>query len=758
MQLQNDECRMRNKDRPHARWFVWRCGSSILRSLSAARGCLFGQTKRQILRRVGICGLLIAVAIAGFQLAVLFWPYPAADARPAPASAVVTDRNGVPLAMFVSSHGEWSLPLREDQISPHLLKAIVAVEDQRFYEHGGVDWFSAAGAAWHDVRSLSLHRGASTITMQLEHLREPEPRSIFAKIAQAIKACQIERTLTKRQILVEYLNRAPFGSNLVGAGAASWRYFGRKCADLSLGQAALLAGLPQSPSRFRPDRHPDAALGRREHVLDRMLACGMITTQQRAEARQEIEGADWCRLPQETEDLALLPTTSRLAREMPGREIHLTIDRDTQAQAAELAGEQLETLTWSHVNAAAVVVLDTQNGRCLAAVSRSPLLTADHVDLTIQARSSGSVLKPLIYAAAFDAGIFTPRTVLDDSPTSWAGYEPADYDRQFDGPMPAGEALALSRNIPALWVLSKVGVARAVELMRGSGLATVARTPDRYGLSLAIGGAEVTPMELAEAYAMLGRGGRDVPVSLVTDDAGESVAEGNVRWFSGGQSISTGKIGKATHTGAILRSSSCLQVLRCLGDLDRTRRVCPTAVNLAPAWKTGTSSGHRDAWCAAVTPRRVVVAWMGNIDASGSGALVGQDAAAPLALRILAAVDHPTGVTAGFAPPPGFLTGRSTDAERPTQAILSMISPADHQQILRDGSLSADHQRVPLRAREIGADAGRLWWFVDGQCLGSCQSSERLWWDPVAGSHEVRVVDAAGRSAVGSVVVRGNAE
>ncbi len=278
--------------------------------------------------------------------------------------------------------------------------------------------------------------------------------------------------------------------------------------------------------------------------------------------------------------------------------------------------------------------------------------------------------------------------------------------------------------MPALVVLSRVGVGRAVGVMGGLGLATVARTPDRYGLSLAVGGAEVTPMELAGAYATLGRGGSAIA-------AGEPVR------LVGPVSC------KPTDAGGLLRRASCIQTLECLADPDRTRAVWPADEPLGVAWKTGTSSGHRDAWCCAVTPRRTVVVWLGNADASPSDALVGQAAAAPLALRLMAAVDAGG---PGFAPPPGLLT--ATGGAVPPPAAVVITSPVDRQEIVPDPTAPAGGQRVPLRAKATGV----VWWFVDGSPAGSGEGP--AWWEPTAGAHEVRAVDAAGHAAVVHVRVR----
>ena len=355
------------------------------------------------------------------------------------------------------------------------------------------------------------------------------------------------------------------------------------------------------------------------------------------------------------------------------------------APVALAAQETLRDLGPSHVNAAAVVVLDTPTGKCLASVSlvNCQSKESQDEDLTQCPRSSGSTLKPFIYAAAFDLGICTPGTLLDDAPGDWAGYEPGNYDHGFRGRMAASEALAQSRNLPAIALLSKVGVGRAVGLLQAAGFATLSRTPDRYGLPLAVGGADITPMELAEAYASLVRGGQHrghrssatIPRMRRTDSSRtlEKLLPGPAFW-----------------------PTTCIATMNCLADPDRTARVCPAAAPIGPAWKTGTSSGHRDAWCAATTPRRTVVVWLGNPDGSGADRLVGQEAAAPLALKIIAGCDAVAG--AGFAPTTSGirLATAAPIAIQSPAASIQLISPADGQQIIRDPSIPDAAQRCPL--------------------------------------------------------------
>jgi penicillin-binding protein 1C len=668
--------------------------------------------------------LLVTFALAPYlacYIAVAWLPYPH-DENKARSSTIIEDRNGVELAAFVSDDGQWRLSLTREQVSPYLLQAIVAAEDSRFYKHHGVDWRSVAGTAWDDLIHLRFVRGASTISMQVERLRHPRTRGFVDKLLQAIRAEQLERRQAKAEILLEYVNRAPFGGNLVGAGAASWRYFRRPCGELSLGEAALLAGLPQSPNRFRPDRFPDRAVARRRHVLDRMLVCGMVSQRQHDEAAAEPIGASWRPLPQAC-DVGALPTLVALGHDHDGGRFRCTIDAAIQHQAFAAARDHLATLRSSAVNAAAIVVLDTTTAQRLAAVSISD--DAKLIDLTRRPRSTGSTLKPFIYVAAFDAGICGPQSLLSDTPASWGVYQPSDYDREYRGQMTAGEALAQSRNIPAMLVLSKVGIQPAVGLMDAAGLHSLARVPDRYGLTLAIGGADATPIEMAQAYAALARGGVPIPGHFSLEETPQRRPQ-------------------------FIRPAACWQVLGALSEADRTRGVCPEAVASHVAWKTGTSSGRRDAWCAAVTRRRTVVVWLGNLAGEGSASLVGQEAAAPLALRLIAVLDP------SDEPWPVTVEGPIQIVHEPSGELM-LRSPAAGQEFLLQTDVPANRQRIPLEAARrnpssIAADV--LWWFVDDRLVGKARSNERLWWNPTPGVHEVRVTDSHMRSAAAKIVVR----
>lgn len=682
--------------------------------------------KRWLKRAIIIAAAPPVLFFSVFYIAVAVWPYPVGIERQAADATYISDAQGRPLAELAASDDQWRLTLLESEISPHLISAILAAEDSRFYEHHGVDWKSAFGALWQDANSLRLKRGGSTITMQLHRLREPVPHSILGKFEQAVRATQIEKHQGKRAILVEYLNRAPFGGNLVGAGAASLRYFGRPCRNLSLAQAALLAGLPKDPNGDRPDRFPLRAQARRDLILGRMRALGMITADAYAEALAEPVDAIWRQLPQRNNPAieAAMPTLMRLARQSSGGRVWTTIDLRMQQLAASSARDHLER-QGGQISEMAVVVVDIKSLNCVAAISLSQSGVND-LDLTQRARSTGSVIKPLIYAAAFDAGIASPDSMLDDSPAAWPGYSPKNYDQEFRGRLTAAEALAQSRNIPALKLLSQVGVERAAGICASMGLETIGRTPGRYGLSLAVGGAEATPAEIAQAYAALANRGVRTDLKWTVPIGGEAAM-----------------LASAGERAASISARACQDVLACLSDIHRTTEICPEAAALRPAWKTGTSSGHRDAWCAAVGPRHVVVVWMGNANAPGSQAIVGAEAAAPVALQILAAID---------AHVPPILYEKQASPElavaRPSEPQLAITSPVNHSETIHLPDVPASRQRVLLRATLTQAQdsAGKLYWFMDGSPLGVSTPGESLWCEPAAGRHEVRVVDEAGHA------------
>ena len=665
--------------------------------------------------------VLIVLGVVGPPLVVDFAArvsdYPHDGLRLPPPSSVVLDRDGHALASYTADDGRWYLPVEKVSHGRWLPLAVEAVEDARFRSHAGVDWFAAYAAVGQNLMAGRVVRGSSTITMQVERLRHPRPRTFAAKVVEAIRARQIEQTQDKDDILGEWLERASFGGNIVGVGAASWRWFGVPPASLSLAQAALVAGLPQNPERLRPDRHPDRARERRDHVLRRLHEVGSIDARHLAEALAE-PLALALRTPSPAENLAAVPVLADAAAGRSGV-LSTTLDLTTQRSAAALLRERLRDLNGSGSDAGAVAVLDVSTGDWLALVSLGGQPWIDH---TTALRSSGSALKPFIYAGAFARGIVTPASQVADDPAAWSGWSPTNYDRSWRGRCSAAEALRDSRNLPAMQLLERQGVARNAGLMEAFGLARLGQQATRSGLTLAIGGAEVTARDLAVAYAGLARDGRRVWPRLFTTVSPRDGVE-------------------------VLPALACRQTLACLVDRQRTRAACPAVVDLEPAWKTGTSSGHRDAWCVALTPRRCVVVWLGTTRGPGSPALVGAEAAAPVALAILAACDP------GGAPWPPVEMGAATPVVASMLATPLVITwPLTGSEILRDPSVPSAQQRLALTCR--GGGNGPRWWFINGAPLPSVAAGEPARWAAASGRHQVRVVDQHGHSAQVEVVVR----
>ncbi|MEI7766796.1 MAG: transglycosylase domain-containing protein [Phycisphaerae bacterium] len=650
--------------------------------------------------------MLLSIPLAAWVATWLVPYHP--PGPPQPTATWYTDRQGQPLAAVLGPQEQWCQPLTSAQIPRHVKQALVAAEDHRFYDHSGIDVWSAFGALYANVTTGGIRRGGSTITMQLYRLRHPEMRSWVYKGTQVFRAIQMERQDDKDTLLVEYLNRAPFGANLTGIEAAARRYFDISTQQLSLAQAALLAGLPQNPERLRPDRNLIPAQARRDRILQRMADLDYITTKQLTEALAEPIVIQDATLPQIRHPDGSLP--SLLAHQATGV-LRTTLDTRIQRLVNSKLQTQLETLH-DDTLAGAVVVLDQQTSEYLALCSQSS--TASALDLTQTQRSTGSTLKPFIYALAFERELISPTSILDDNPAAWIGFAPRNADRTFTGRVTAAHALAYSRNLPAMLVLSKVGVPSVVGLM--DELHAPIAPAEQLGLTLAIGGAELSPRQIANAYACLARDGEYRPA----------------QWLQGETSNP-----QTNHR--VLLAQACQQTLAALRIPERTQAMCPSAVRHDPAWKTGTSNGYRDGWCVAVTPRYTVVVWLGRIRGRGDQRLQGSDVAAPLALDIIANLGP-------VLPWPN--TPVPSTPEAPKELLLhrplAIISPSAHQTICLDPDQPAARQNIVVTS--AGGQGTRRFWFVDDQ-LQPQANGATMSLALTAGVRFIRVVDESGTAA-----------
>lgn len=579
---------------------------------------------------------LIAIGWVGWYAALLVAPFPDDLYRGHLSALRITDREGKLLRIVRASNdnivfpgavasGGWS----------RLGQAAIAAEDKRFYRHDGVDGWAVARAVFQNLIRRRIHSGASTISTQVVRLRESVgPRGVAVKLKEAFRAMQLERRFSKEEVLSLYLDQAPFGGNLQGARAASLAYFDREPTDLSLTEAALLAGLPNAPSSLRPDRHPERARNRRDTVLRRMYACGFI---RKAEWAAAVEEPVQCRPGGRSFEAPHF--CDLLVRQLPtGGEWCSTLDPRIQALAEDGLRGHAERWRKRHVWGGAVVVLETATGAVRAFVGSpdySDRIHAGQVNGAAALRSPGSALKPFLYMAAFDQGLATPETTVPDVPLAFGGYRPVNFDGAWRGMVSCRQALDQSLNIPAMWLCRRVGIPGVLEVLAKAGLTIQETGQPSPGLGLIIGDCRVKLLDLANAYAALARQGVWKPVRLLESapvDRGRRIAS----------------------------PEACFLVADILSQDSRQMAFfgnCGEVVLPKVAWKTGTSSGFRDAWCVAWNPDFVVAVWIGNPDGGGVQGLTGQAAAVPVAAALFRRL-VPDGTGHGFGTPPGLVQRR----------------------------------------------------------------------------------------------------
>ena len=525
-------------------------------------------------------------------------------------SHVVIDRAGKLLRAYATSEGRWRLPASVKDVDPRFLKMLFAYEDKRFYEHDGVDAAAMARAAFQLVKQRHIVSGGSTLTMQVARLLEPrEKRSFSAKLRQITRAFELEHALGKNEILALYLTLAPYGGNLEGIRAASLSYFGKEPRKLSLSEAALLVALPQSPELRRPDRFPQAARAARDRVLDRAAAAGVAP-------RDEIGRAKSQDVPHERKPLPVLAPHSadQVIGSEPDVRIHrLTIDAGLQKTLQDLARERARAL--GPQVSVAILAVDNETGEVRARVGSADYFDArraGQVDMTQALRSPGSTLKPFIYGLAFEDGLLHPETLIDDKPARYGSYTPENFDLTFQGTVTVRRALQMSLNVPAIAVLSKVGVSRLSARLTQTGAALVLPKGEAPGLAMGLGGVGIRLADLVMLYTGLARGGS--ALALTECEGGPAprarrLLDPVAAWYVGNILI-----------GA------------------------PPPDNAAPgriAFKTGTSYGYRDAWSVGFDGRMTIGVWVGRADGAPVPGLVGRAAAAPILFDAFARSGNP---------------------------------------------------------------------------------------------------------------------
>ena len=463
---------------------------------------------------------LIALQAALLLLSALLPPDMARARRSSP---VVLDQRGGWLRALPVEDGRWRVRADLTRTDPTFQKRLIAVEDARFFLHPGVDPLAMVRAFGSAVAHGRPTSGASTLTMQTARLLEPRPRNLGSKLIEMVRAVQLEARLTKRQTLALYLTLAPYGGNLEGVRSASLAYFGHEPTSLTDGEQALLIALPQSPEARRPDRRPEAARAARRAVLDKLVRIGALSQIAALEAEAEA-------LPRR----AVFPglawhLSGDLARAAPTDQSSIvsTIDADLQARLEPMARAAASAQGADVTAAILVVEVKTRAVRALVG-SAGRDRPGGWIDLTRAVRSPGSTLKPFIYAFAFDDGALAPDTQITDAATRFADYQPENFDHQFHDKVTAREALAYSLNVPAVATLEKIGPEAFAARLESAGVALVRpKTAIKAsGLALALGGAGITPRDLAVLYAALADGGVAKPLAFTRDQAARRAGAG----------------------------------------------------------------------------------------------------------------------------------------------------------------------------------------------------------------------------------------
>ena len=645
-------------------------------------------------------------------------------------SPEVLDADGQLLRAFATSSGRWRLATTAAEVDPQFVRMLVAYEDQRFWQHRGIDPIALGRAAVQFVSNGRIVSGGSTLSMQVARLIEPrEGRSLTAKLQQLVRALQIERRLSKAQILDLYLTLAPYGGNLEGIRAASLAYFGKEPRRLTVSQAALLVALPQLPERRRPDRNLALAEAARSRVLHRMAVEEVI-------GEGEAQRAELAPIP--ARRLQLPAFAAHLAeaarRKEPGVIRHLTTLRRPVQQGLEAVAREAAARMGPKVSVA-IVMADVRTGGIVGEVGSADYFDVSRsgwIDMTRINRSPGSTLKPFIYGLAFEDGLVSQETIIEDRPSDFFGYRPRNFDMSYQGDVSVRQALQLSLNVPAVHLLDAVGPTRLLVRFRRSEVRPVLPPNEAPGLAIGLGGVGITLKDLVQLYAGLANRGR--PVQLgdgVQDKGGAIMAEPLLEPVA------------AWNVADILSG-----VMPPLGSGQR-----------GIAYKTGTSYGYRDAWSVGFDGNYVLGVWVGRPDNGAVPGLTGFGSAAPILFEAFAR----SGVAITPLPPAPAGATRIAQAQLPISqrrfAVTSnglvaasarepapqIIYPPEGARI--DLGARSGGEIMPLALKLQGGRAP-FRWLANGKPLPEPSRRRVNQWLPDGGGYStLTVIDADGRAA-----------
>ena len=709
--------------------------------------------KSRWIRRIGriaAAGTLSAIVFVALSWTFIDWTDEGADKYAG--GVILRDDAGNVLRVSLGEGDTDCRPFYVASRDDWIVKALVASEDGSFWSHHGVRPLSILRAACQNVFYGRRISGASTITMQAVRLIRPHPKTLRWTWKEAMMALKMERTKSKEWILSQYLNRAPYGSNLVGIEAAAQGWFGKGAKSLGLGEAAMLAGMVQAPSRFRPDRGYEKALKRRDYVLGRMQELGLATAAQ-------VEGAKSvrpviCRAPRPFRCPYFCDWVMRSLGERAAGDVRTALNADVQL----ICENAVDAAAAKGGASVATIVMRVDTGEVVAlACSGDYLGGADgQVNTALAPRPAGSTLKPFLTALGIEKGFVTPETRLADVPTAFKGYRPSNFDTKYRGDVTVRDALIQSLNIPFVRLLNRLGVESFGQQLRTLGFRNLGVSDEAYGLGMAIGNVEVTLMELVSAYAVLARCG-------TTSDGTRVFAPGTAYLVS---DMLSGNERSAAALGHV-------------ADVAASRF----------AWKTGTSSAYRDAWTVLWNPDYVVGVWCGHKRGGfGDRTVVGAKAAAPVAWGVARQLypqnDGPWFVEPGdvFRRKVCALTGRPASADCPAtvegtavrgcslsvlcdrhrrnaQGEVITVTDKNSRLALTQPEDGATFKLVPgtlnqkIVCQPTGNGEGRLWWFVDGSLKGESAGAAPFALEVVAGEHLITCTTGAGDFASASIRV-----
>lgn len=680
-------------------------------------------------RRLVRAGAGLGLALLVLASVLVVWSYrlslPEALLRPEPPGTRVFDRHGQLLGRMRAAGDAWYQPLTAAEVGPHTFAVLLAAEDKRFWSHPGVDPLAMTRAAFQAVTHGHIVSGASTITQQLARTCFPRPKNLWGKLQEIALALRIERSLSKQQILLAYLNRVHFGPQIVGIAAASDRYFGKPVGALDLGETALLLATVRGPTVYDLDRHLRRAAQRRDTILRRAAEHGLIPS----DAVTLALGTPATQRPH-------LPWsgawhwTKRIAAEHPlAGDVASTMDLPLERKVEEMTRQRHRLLASSGVSAVSAVVLANEGAEVLAYVGSQDAKAARALgqnDGAASRRQPGSALKPFLYAAAIDRLGLGVDSLLPDEAltfrTATGHYTPENYDRRFRGPVTLSRALASSLNVPAVYVLDRMGVGPGLQTLRAFGLASLDQTSEHYGLGLALGSGEVTLLELTAAYSALARGGRFRAPRLLQSSAAADED----------QVVSA----RAAHVVTdILRDE------RARSEMFGPGGILPYEKEPTFALKTGTSSGFRDAWAFVYDEDWTVGVWVGNFDGRPMVKTSGALGAAPLAVEVLLEARRARQGAGSSEPRATVGTSPRSASSAIWARVPRILFPAEGARLSPPGHDSP--AEIVLRTKDAPLGSRLV---VDGRAVSWARGGDReravLRAEP--GAHEARLLDGAG--------------